>query len=127
MRKMFRKALGGLLAVGATAVVMCASAAPASASSSGFGCPGGLFCGWDEKDGRGSMVVQVDSACVLHDIGNAGVGDRVTSYWNRTGKTVVLYDWTGTRWQTLATVPDNGRGNLPAAANDRADAVKICA
>jgi hypothetical protein len=127
MSEMVRKALGGLLAVAAAAVVVCASAAPASASESGFGCPGGLFCGWDGKDGGGSMVVQVDAACVLHDIGNAGVGDRVSSYWNRTGKTVQLYDWSGTRWLTLATIPDNGRGSLPAAVNDRADAVKVCA
>ena len=127
MKKMFRKALSGLLAVGASAVMMASAAGPAAASTSAFDCPGGQFCGWDERDGRGSMVVQVDSACVLHDIGNGGVGDRVTSYWNRTGQTVGLYDWTGASWLLLASIPDNGRGTLPAEANDRADAVKVCA
>lgn len=116
----------GVLAVGAIATgTTMISAAPASAAP-GYACPGGTFCGWDGANGTGSMIVQVDSNCVLHDIGNGGVGDRLTSYWNRTGSTVGIYNWTGQYWQLLASVADNGQGNLPSSANNIADAVKIC-
>ncbi|WP_067570231.1 peptidase inhibitor family I36 protein [Nocardia acidivorans] len=109
------------LGAGAGAVL----AAPASAAP-GYDCPGGTFCGYDGAKGSGSMIVQVDSSCVLHDIGNGGVGDRLTSYWNRTGRTVGIYNWTGQRWQLLASVADNQRGTLPANVDNMADAVKVC-
>ncbi|WP_157978870.1 MULTISPECIES: hypothetical protein [Nocardia] len=54
------------------------STAPASASPS-YDCPGGQLCGWDGRDGKGAMIFQFDPSCVLHDIGNGGVGDRLTS------------------------------------------------
>ncbi|MCU1642792.1 MAG: hypothetical protein JWN03_3067 [Nocardia sp.] len=109
----------------AGAAVTTISAAPASATP-GYDCPGGVFCGWDGSDGTGSMIVQVDSNCVLHDIGNGGVGDRLTSYWNRTGRTVGVYNWTGERWQLLASIADSSRGNLSSWADNKADAVKVC-
>ncbi|MCP2320031.1 Peptidase inhibitor family I36 [Nocardia amikacinitolerans] len=121
-----RMAAAALAALACTAIGTTVSAAPASAGY-GYACPGGLFCGWDGPDGTGSMIVQVDSNCVLHDIGNGGVGDRLTSYWNRTGKTVGVYNWTGVRWQLLASVPNNGRGNMPRGADNAADAVRVCA
>ncbi|WP_327097854.1 peptidase inhibitor family I36 protein [Nocardia vinacea] len=101
------------------------SAAPASASPS-YDCPGGMFCGWDGANGTGSMILQYDAGCFLHDIGNGGVGDRLTSYWNRTGVTVAVYNWTGERWQLLASVADNARGTLPSSADNKADAVEMC-
>ncbi|QLY32289.1 peptidase inhibitor family I36 protein [Nocardia huaxiensis] len=109
----------GALAVGGTVAL----AAPAAA---GYDCPGGVFCGYDGRDGTGSMIFQYDSSCVLHDIGNGGVGDRLTSYWNRSGKTAWVYNWTGTYWQELATIPDGSRGNLPSSVDNIADAVKFC-
>lgn len=114
-----------VLAIGAGTTASVTTAAPASAAP-GYSCPGGMFCGWDGPDGRGSMIVYVDPNCVLHDIGSGGVGDRLTSYWNRTGRTVGVYNWTGERWQPLASIPDNGRGNLPPDADNVADAVLIC-
>lgn len=114
-----------VLTLGGGAAVTTLSAAPASAAP-GYDCPGGTFCAWDGRDGTGSMIVQVDSSCVLHDIGNGGVGDRLTSYWNRTGETVGIYNWTGQRWQLLASVADNGRGTLPSSVDNMADAVKVC-
>ncbi|GAB0101523.1 hypothetical protein JMUB6875_04870 [Nocardia sp. JMUB6875] len=101
------------------------SAAPASAQ--GYDCPGGLFCAWDGVDGTGSMFVQEDNSCVLHDIGNGGVGDRMVSYWNRTGKNVDVLNWNGKNWELLAHVPDSVRGTLPAYARHKADAIKVCA
>ncbi|WP_454198051.1 peptidase inhibitor family I36 protein [Nocardia sp. Marseille-Q1738] len=101
------------------------SAAPA-ASALAYACPGGQFCGWDGRGGTGSMIVQVDANCVLHDIGNGGVGDRLTSYWNRSGRTVGLYDWMGDHWQLLASVADGTRGTLPRDADKRTDAVRVC-
>ncbi|WP_330251205.1 peptidase inhibitor family I36 protein [Nocardia sp. NBC_00565] len=114
-----------VLTLGAGAAVTMISAAPALAAP-GYDCPGGVFCGWDGRDGTGSMIVQVDASCVLHDIGNGGVGDRLTSYWNRTGRTVGVYNWTGERWQLLASVANDARGTLPPGADNRADAVKVC-
>lgn len=109
----------GTLGAGAAVV----TATPASAQS--YDCPGGMFCGYDGANGTGSMIVQVDNSPVLHDIGNGGVGDRLTSYWNRTGKAVNLYDWTGQRWLLLATIADNGRGTLASWADNRTDAVEV--
>ncbi|WP_435593381.1 peptidase inhibitor family I36 protein [Nocardia sp. bgisy118] len=113
-------------ALACAAIGITVSAAPASAGY-GYGCPGGTFCGWDDPDGTGSMIVQVDANCVLHDIGNGGVGDRLTSYWNRTRKTVAVYNWTGDHWQLLVSIPDNGRGNMPRGTDNTADAVRVCA
>ncbi|WP_280399200.1 peptidase inhibitor family I36 protein [Nocardia carnea] len=116
------------VAVAAAAVLTFAgygaavSPAPAAAA---YNCPGGLFCGFDSPGGE-NMFVQVNSECLLHDIGSGGKGDRLTSYWNRTGKTVGIYNWTGVRWQLLASVPDNGRGNMPAGTDNQTDALKVC-
>ncbi|WP_067805842.1 peptidase inhibitor family I36 protein [Nocardia beijingensis] len=98
--------------------------APAPASAA-YDCPGGLFCGYDHRNGTG-MFVQVDNNCLLHDIGNEGNGDRLSSYWNRTGKTVGVYNWTGREWQLLVSVPDNSKGNVPADGDNKADALWVC-
>lgn len=112
------------LAVGAVAAT---TLLPAAASAyPGYACPGGTFCGWDGPDGTGAMIVQVASDCALYDIGNGGVGDRLTSYWNRTGRTVGIYNWTGQEWQLLAATADNERGTLPPETDNIADAVWVC-
>ncbi|MEV6067798.1 peptidase inhibitor family I36 protein [Nocardia sp. NPDC052001] len=108
-----------VLTLGAGAAVV---AGPASAN---YDCPGGMFCGYDNPNGTG-MIVQVDSGCFLHDIGNGGVGDRLSSYWNRTGQKATVYNWTGREWQVLVTIPDNTRGTMPKSVDNIADAVKIC-
>ncbi|MEC3919778.1 peptidase inhibitor family I36 protein [Nocardia sp. CDC160] len=113
------------LAVGTVSGGALVAAAPASAA--GYDCPGGMFCAWDNVDGTGSMIVQVDNGCFLHDIGNAGYGDRMVSYWNRTGKTVDVLNWNGKNWELLAHVPDATRATLPVYAQRKADAVKVCA
>ncbi|MGV9677790.1 peptidase inhibitor family I36 protein [Nocardia sp. NPDC003482] len=117
-----------LLAAAVAVGALAAAALPAAtvSASPGYDCPGGMFCGWDGPDGTGPMIVQVESICALHDIGNGGVGDRLTSYWNRTGKTVGIYNWTGEEWQLLASTADNTRGTLPAWADNIADAVWVC-
>ncbi|MGY1898744.1 peptidase inhibitor family I36 protein [Nocardia gipuzkoensis] len=117
-----RSAVAAAAALAAVACGTVISAAPASAA---YDCPGGTFCGFDHRDGTGTFV-QIDANCLLHDIGNGGVGDRLTSYWNRTGKTVGVYNWNGQQWQLLASVPDNGRGNMPAGGDNQADALKVC-
>ena len=91
--------LGVAAAATIAAAAYGAALAPAPVSAT-YDCPGGLFCGYDHGDGTG-MFVQVDNNCLLHDIGNEGVGDRLSSYWNRTGKTVGVYNWTGQEWQLL--------------------------
>lgn len=125
---MYSFALSRRFAVAAAAVLAVtgygAAITPAPAAAA-YDCPGGTFCGFDYRDGDG-MFVQVDSNCLLHDIGNAGLGDRLTSYWNRTGKRVGIYNWTGQRWQLLVSVPDSGRGNVPPDADNMADALKVC-
>ncbi|MVU83113.1 hypothetical protein GPX89_38480 [Nocardia sp. ET3-3] len=114
-----------VLTVGAVAGGALAAAGPASAA--GYDCPGGVFCGYDGVDRTGSMFVQVDDNCVLHDISNAGLGDRLVSYWDRTGKTVDVLNWNGKRWELLAHVPDSHRATLPVYAQNKADALKVCA
>ncbi|MEU1722705.1 peptidase inhibitor family I36 protein [Nonomuraea sp. NPDC005692] len=92
-----------------------------------WSCPGGLFCAWDGAQGAGTMIVQKDATCSMHDIGSAGLGDRLTSYQNRTGTSVALYNWTGAEWQLLVNVPDGAKGDMPQSADNMTDAVKICA
>ncbi|WP_067537941.1 peptidase inhibitor family I36 protein [Nocardia crassostreae] len=126
---MISRSSSRLAALAAAAVLTGAAGvavfSPVTASAQGYDCPGGLFCGYDGADGD-NMFVQINANCLLHDIGNAGKGDRLTSYWNRTGATVGIYNWTGGRWDLLASVPDNGRGNLSYTVDDTADAVKVC-
>jgi hypothetical protein len=78
--------------------------------------PGGL--------GVGTMFVQESgSACTRYNIGSAGLGDRLTSYQNRTGKPVGLYNWTGQKWDRLALVRDCDTGTLPASADKQTDSI----
>ncbi|MFE6861976.1 peptidase inhibitor family I36 protein [Nocardia sp. NPDC057668] len=113
------------VAITATAAVLT-GAAPASASPA-YPCAGGQFCGFDLANGQGDMVVGRGSTCAFYDIGSAGYGDRVSSYRNRTGSTVNLYNWTGQRWQLLVSVPNDRQGNMPASVDNQTDAVEICA
>jgi hypothetical protein len=55
------------------------------------------------------------------------LGEGPTSYQNRTGKSVALYNWTGAEWQLLVNVPDGAKGDMPQSADNMTDAVKICA
>ncbi|MGV9834150.1 peptidase inhibitor family I36 protein [Nocardia niigatensis] len=100
------------------------AATPAHAYA--YDCPGGMFCGWDGRGGTGRPVVQTDNGCFIHDIGNAGEGDLLTSYWNRAGKQVTLLNWMGDHWETLAVIQDSERGTLPPHADDKTDAVRRC-
>lgn len=97
-----------------------------SNGGTGWTCPGGQFCGWDGPEGTGTMIVEKGDACALYDIGSAGLGDRLTSFQNRTGKPVGLYNWTGTKWDRLYLAADGEKRTLPSAADKQTDAVKIC-
>jgi hypothetical protein len=121
---MLRRIGTGVAVIGAAFAL---TGAPALASQPlADGCSGGRFCAWDGRDFTGDMIVGYSSLCSSHDIGLAGRGDRVTSYWNSTGRTVQLYNWTGEKWQLLATIRDGQRGNLSAWANNKTDAVNVC-
>nr|WP_179419579.1 peptidase inhibitor family I36 protein [Streptomyces sp. TLI_235] len=89
-------------------------------------CPGGTFCAWDSPNAASNMIVEKDSACRLYDIGSAGLGDRISSYQNRTGVAVGLYNWDGKQWVLILSVADGKRGNLPGSADKQTDAVKVC-
>jgi hypothetical protein len=106
--------------------MMVLSSAPAHAAPLADGCSGGTFCGWDGSNFTGDKIITFGSFCSSHDIGQAGLGDRLTSYWNSTGKKVDLYNWTGQNWQLLASIPNNQRGNLSAWADNKTDAVTVC-
>ncbi len=121
--KSFRRL--GVVAAATFAVAGYGAALAPAPASAAYDCPGGLFCGYDQRGGTG-MFVQVDNNCLLHDIGNEGIGDRLSSYWNRTGKTVGVYNWTGQEWQLLVSVPDNAKGNVPAGGDNKADALWVC-
>jgi hypothetical protein len=116
--------VGAVLAVSAAAAITVISPASAMANTPD-GCPGGYFCGWDGPNSQGAMVAQFGPECVGHDIGQAGQGDRITSYRNRTGKTVKLYNWADTHAEELATIPDDTQGTLPHFADNRTDLVNI--
>ena len=121
-----RRIAGMTVAIGSALATVALSAGPAIASPSDSGCAGGLFCGWDKTGRQGSMIVQENGDCRLYDIGNGGKGDRLESYWNRTGSTVGVYDWSGTECVLLAKIPNEGSGNLPSKARNRTDAVVVC-
>jgi hypothetical protein len=91
-----------------------------------WSCPGGTFCAWDLPDARGEMIAEEGSTCRLYDIGSAGQGDRLSSFENRTGVAVGIYNWDGTNWIPLQTVQDGQEGNMPAEVDNVADAVKVC-
>ena len=93
-----------------------------------WSCPGGTFCAWDGPDGTGAMVTQKGAECRLHDIGSAGLSDQVTSFQNRTGHTVGLYNWNepDNRWDPLVRIANGQKGNVPKAADNMTDAVKVC-
>jgi hypothetical protein len=91
--KVSRGIAGMMVVIGSALAAVALSAAPAMASPSGYGCSGGLFCGWDRTGGEGAPLVTATGDCTHYDIGNDGKGDRLESYWNRTGKTVGVYDW----------------------------------
>ncbi|MFI6866120.1 peptidase inhibitor family I36 protein [Nocardia sp. NPDC050406] len=120
------RAAAAVLAFSAAGAAALASPTSASAVPP-YSCSGGAFCGWDGRDGVGAMIVRADATCTLHDIGSGGVGDRLSSYWNRTGKPVSVYNWNGRSWQLLASIPNDTRGNLSASVDNQTDAVEVCA
>jgi hypothetical protein len=127
MRKIVHKLGMGATVMGAVLAFTAVPSSPALASEPlADGCSGGMFCGWDGRDFTGDMVVAYGANCSPHDIGRAGRGDRITSYWNSTGKTVKLYNWTGQKWQLLATIRNDQRGNLGAWADNKTDSVNVC-
>ncbi|ONK11729.1 peptidase inhibitor family I36 protein [Streptomyces sp. MP131-18] len=51
-------------------------------------CPNGSFCVWEQSSYRGDFRHYTSSN---PNVGNY-MNDRMTSYWNRTGKTVSVYE-----------------------------------
>ncbi|WP_030423421.1 peptidase inhibitor family I36 protein [Streptomyces sp. SCSIO 75703] len=69
-----------------TAATATMTAHPVAADSGQ--CPSGSFCVWEQSSYRGDFRHYTSSNPNVGDYMN----DRMTSYWNRTGKTVSVYE-----------------------------------
>jgi hypothetical protein len=124
--------IGKLAAVLAMVVsgVLVAPTAPASAkevSIQSYGdCRAGYWCGWANADAGNPMVVSMP-ANAWGIIYLNQLSDQLTSYWHRGSVEGVIGDWNAARGchEVILRVGPGGWGNVPAAANDRADIIQV--
>jgi hypothetical protein len=118
-------ALGGaaVLALGPM-TAGTASATPAAYED----CAAGLVCVYELPNG-GDWLRKWSGVCNFANIGQEGVGDRVSSAANYSDKQVYLLDWNPAigGWVTLWHMTPGTAGNMPAGTDNRTDAVQICA
>ena len=103
------------------AMVMVATAAPASAATGYNRCPELRMCVFTGQNGTGAIAWFVNGDADLGDgVGPQGMNNNIESTWNRSGHTWHLYDRPGYTpappWYSYPHRP-NGGNVIPAAAN----------
>ncbi|QXE38778.1 peptidase inhibitor family I36 protein [Streptomyces sp. GMY02] len=84
-------------------------------------CPSGSFCVWEQSSYRGDFRHYTTSN---PNVGNY-MNDRMTSYWNRTGKTVSVYEH-GNYVGCMISIPQ-GRSEAAVAShfNDKMTSLRV--
>lgn len=95
------------------------TASPAAADSSQ--CPSGSFCVWEQSSYRGDFRHYTSSNSNVGDYMN----DRMTSYWNRTGKTVSVYEHSNYVGCMFTIAPGKSEAAVASHFNDKMTSLRV--
>jgi hypothetical protein len=102
------------------AAAIAALTAP-SAAADAEQCPSGSFCVWEQSSYRGDFRHYTDSN---PNVGNY-MNDRMTSYWNRTGKTVSVYEHSNYVGCMFSVAPGSYEAAVPSHFNDKMTSLRV--
>ncbi|MCX5098380.1 MULTISPECIES: peptidase inhibitor family I36 protein [unclassified Streptomyces] len=111
--------LGAAAALAFTAGIASMTASPAVADSDQ--CPYGSFCVWEKSSYRGDFRHYTSSTPNVGDYTN----DRMTSYWNRTGKTVSVYEHSNYVGRMFTVGPGKSEAAMASHFNDKMMSLRI--
>ncbi|MFF8366887.1 peptidase inhibitor family I36 protein [Rhodococcus erythropolis] len=113
-----------LMGVVAGLLVLGVVNAPTSSAAS-WNCTTGYSCYYDDTDGVNRFWVA--PSCGWFDLGKMSppLNDRMSSLYNRGNGAINLYNWTGSSWSHMMTVPVGYKVNLHNSFNNVVDAVSI--
>lgn len=84
-------------------------------------CPSGSFCVWEQSSYRGDFRHYTGSN---PNVGNY-MNDRMTSYWNRTGKTVAVYEHGNYVGCMFSIRPGRSDAAVPSHFNDKMTSLRV--
>ncbi|SOD64364.1 Peptidase inhibitor family I36 [Streptomyces zhaozhouensis] len=110
----------------AAAAVLVFTAATATlgthtASADSDQCPNGSFCVWEQSSYRGDFRHYTSSNANVGDYMN----DRMTSYWNRTGKTVSVYEHSNYTGCMFSVAPGASEAAVASHFNDKMTSIRV--
>ncbi|ALC26734.1 peptidase inhibitor family I36 protein [Streptomyces bacillaris] len=95
------------------------TAPPAAADSDQ--CPNGSFCVWEQSSYRGDFRHYTGSN---PNVGNY-MNDRMTSYWNRTGRTVSVYEHSNYVGCMFSIAPGGSEAAVASHFNDKMTSLRV--
>lgn len=95
------------------------TAQPAAADSDQ--CPSGSFCVWEQSSYRGDFRHYTSSTPNVGDY----INDRMTSYWNRTGKTVSVYEHSNYAGCMFSAKPGQSEAAVASHFNDKMTSLRV--
>ncbi|MFD5494773.1 peptidase inhibitor family I36 protein [Streptomyces sp. NPDC001812] len=106
-------------ALALTAGTVFLTASPAAADYTQ--CPSGSFCVWEQSSYRGDFRHYTSSNPNVGDYMN----DRMTSYWNRTGKTVSVYEHSNYVGCMFTVAPGGSEAAVASHFNDKMTSLRV--
>ncbi|ARF74773.1 peptidase inhibitor family I36 protein [Kitasatospora albolonga] len=106
-----------VLAVTAGTAVLTAPPAAADPNQ----CPNGSFCVWEQSSYRGDFRHYTAST---PNVGNY-MNDRMTSYWNRTGRTVSVYEHSNYVGCMFSIAPGGSEAAVASHFNDKMTSLRV--
>lgn len=108
------------LAVLAVVVGTASMTAPTAAADPNQ-CPAGSFCVWEQSSYQGDFRHYTSSTPNVGDYMN----DRMTSYWNRTGKTVSVYEHSNYTGCMFSARSGQSEAAVPSHFNDKMTSLRV--
>ncbi|MFE2290136.1 peptidase inhibitor family I36 protein [Streptomyces sp. NPDC059452] len=102
-----------------TAGTAALTAPPAAADADQ--CPSGSFCVWEQSSYRGDFRHYTASN---PNVGNY-MNDRMTSYWNRTGRTVSVYEHSNYVGCMFSVAPGGSEAAVASHFNDKMTSFRV--
>lgn len=121
---MIGKMVAGMVAGAALVLASVASPAQAETGGQSWRCQRDTACFYAGIGGR-RLLTALDE-CDFYNFNDMGIGDRMSSAWNRTDADVSLYDWDDDEgYIHIVTLHPGQYWNFPRWADNRVDGVGI--
>ncbi|GAA1007841.1 hypothetical protein STXM2123_3490 [Streptomyces sp. F-3] len=108
-------------AVVLTAAMGAAALTTPPAAADADQCPPGSFCVWEHSSYRGDFRHYTSSTPNVGEYMN----DRMTSYWNRTGKTVSVYEHANYVGCMITIAPGRAEAAVASHFNDKMTSLRV--